>query len=185
MDSDFQPAAEAIAARWQNRTTPFPDLLQLLLDTYTHENQRRDLDRSGEVDEQEFVQSHASVIEAFGRMPEQARAFIARAAGGFFDVLDLNGDGELELADLEAYARAYGKPTAGFAPIWRACWRPLICRPIACPRRCSWPWLPSIGLIRRLMRPGVGCFALIRWSRDARPLVHPSEPLCRGATPLS
>jgi len=113
MDSDFQPAAEAIAARWQNRTTPFPDLLQLLLDTYTHENQRRDLDRSGEVDEQEFVQSHASVIEAFGRMPEQARAFIARAAGGFFDVLDLNGDGELELADLEAYARAYGKPTAG------------------------------------------------------------------------
>jgi len=84
LDSDFRPAAEAIAARWQGQVTPFPNLLALLLETYRHENARRDLDHSGEVDQQEFVQSHASVIEAFGRMPEQTRAFIARAAGVFF-----------------------------------------------------------------------------------------------------
>jgi len=113
LDSDFRPAAEAIAARWQGQVTPFPNLLALLMETYRHENARRDLDHSGEVDPEEFVQSHASVIAAFGRLPEQARAFMARAAGGFFDCLDLNGDGELELDDLEAYARAYGKPTGG------------------------------------------------------------------------
>ena len=39
--------------------------------------------------------------------------FFVEAAGGFFDCLDLDGDGVLELADLAAYAAAYGKPTAG------------------------------------------------------------------------
>lgn len=113
LDSDFRQAAEAIAARWQGRTAPFPDLLQLLLETYRHENDRRDLDHNGEVDEQEFVQSHAAVQEAYVRLPVQARAFIARAAGGFFDCLDLNGDGVLELEDLQAYAQAYRKPSSG------------------------------------------------------------------------
>ncbi len=113
MESDFRPVAEALAARWQNRATPFPNMLALLLGTYEHESQRRDLNHNGEVDEQEFVDSHAPVVGAFARMREQAEAFIARAAGGFFDCLDLDRDGVLEVADLEAYAAAYRKPTEG------------------------------------------------------------------------
>lgn len=110
---DFQPVAEALAARWQNRPTPFPNLLQLLIATYAHETERRDLNHNGEVDEQEFVASHAPVLEAFAQQRPQAELFIERAAGGFFDCLDLDGDGVLELADLEAFASAYAKPTAG------------------------------------------------------------------------
>ncbi|MCP9777922.1 MULTISPECIES: EF-hand domain-containing protein [unclassified Cyanobium] len=113
LEGDFQPVAQAINARWGERPTPFPDLLGLLLSTYSHEVERRDLDGNGAVNEEEFVTSHASVIEAFGRLPQQARSFIAKSAGGFFDCLDLDGDGCLELADLEAYASAFGKPTAG------------------------------------------------------------------------
>lgn len=113
--SDFEPAATSLALRWQGRTAPFPDLLALLMATYRHEQQRRDADGSGAVDEQEFVASHGPVLAAFRRLPEQARAFIERAAGGFFDVLDLDGDGCLQLADLEAYAIAYAKPTGGIA----------------------------------------------------------------------
>lgn len=116
LESDFLPAAEAIAARWQGRSTPFPDLLGLLIATYQHEHQRRDLDKSGDVDEQEFIQSHAGVIDAFSKSPDAAMGFIAQSAGGFFDCLDLNGDGILELDDLEAYAMAYGKPTSGIRP---------------------------------------------------------------------
>jgi hypothetical protein len=56
--------------------------------TYRHEQQRRDADGSGGVDEQEFVASHGPVLAAFRYFPGQARAFIERAAGGFFDVLD-------------------------------------------------------------------------------------------------
>lgn len=115
LDSDFRPAATSLAARWQGRTAPFPDLFGLLMETYRHEQERRDTDRSSAVDEQEFVASHGPVLAAFQRQPEQARAFIARAAGGFFDVLDLDGDGCLQLADLEAYAAAYAKPSAGIA----------------------------------------------------------------------
>ncbi len=92
---------------------PFPNVLELLISTYQHETERRDLNHDGVVNEQEFVESHAQVVSAFARLPEQARAFIAKAAGGFFDCLDLDGDGVLELADLAAYAAAYGKPTAG------------------------------------------------------------------------
>ena len=110
---DFQPVARDLHARWGERATPFPNLLGLLVATYSHEVERRDLDGNGAVDEEEFVASHASVIEAFGRLPLQARAFIAQSAGGFFDCLDLDGDGCLELADLEAYAGAFGQPTAG------------------------------------------------------------------------
>ena len=113
MEGDFRQAAETLAARWQNRSAPFPNILELLIGTYQHETERRDLNHDGVVNEQEFVDSHGPVVSAFARLPDQARAFIAKAAGGFFDCLDLNGDGLLELSDLEAYAAAYGKPTAG------------------------------------------------------------------------
>lgn len=113
VESDFRQVAEALAARWGSRTTPVPNLLGLLLETYAHETRRRDLDHDGAVDEQEFVDSHAPVVSAFARLRDQADAFIEKAAGGFFNCLDLNGDGVLELSDLEAYARAYGKPTEG------------------------------------------------------------------------
>ena len=111
--SDFQQVAETLAARWQDRPTPFPDMLGLLLGTYAHETERRDLNHNGVVDEQEFVESHAPAVQAFAQMRPQAEAFIARAAGGFFDCLDLDRDGVLAVADLEAYAAAYRKPTAG------------------------------------------------------------------------
>jgi hypothetical protein len=113
MERDFRPVSQALAARWGDRPTPVPHLLALLLDTYAHETSRRDLDHNGVVDEQEFVDSHIPVVSAFERLRGQADAFIETAAGGFFNCLDLNGDGVLELADLEAYARAYGKPTDG------------------------------------------------------------------------
>ncbi|MEB3104689.1 MAG: EF-hand domain-containing protein [Cyanobacteriota bacterium] len=113
VESDFQQVAETLAARWLNRPTPFPNVLALLMGNYEHENERRDLNHDGEVDEQEFVASHARVVQAFTQMRPQAEAFIARAAGGFFDCLDLDRDGVLEVADLEAYAAAYRKPTAG------------------------------------------------------------------------
>ena len=115
MAADFRPVAEALAARWRNRTTPFPNLLQQLIDTYRHECERRDLNHNGVVDAQEFVDSHASVVSAFAAQRPQAEAFITRSAGGFFDCLDLDRDGVLQLQDLQAYASAYGKPTAGIA----------------------------------------------------------------------
>jgi hypothetical protein len=113
MERGLRQVAEAIAGRWQGRTAPFPNILQLLIDTYQHETVRRDLNTDGEVDEQDFVDSHASAVAAYASRREQAEAFIAKAAGGFFDCLDLDRDGVLELADLEAYASAYGKPTSG------------------------------------------------------------------------
>jgi len=109
MEGDFRQVAEQLAARWENRSAPFPNVLQLLIGTYQHELSRRDLNQNGVIDEQEFVQSHSAVITAFASMRPQAERFIERAAGGFFDCLDLNRDGVLELADLEAY----GKPTSG------------------------------------------------------------------------
>jgi len=113
--TDFFPAATGLASRWEGGNPPFPDIFGLLMSTYKHEHLRRDADKSGEVDEEEFVSSHSMVIKAFNRFPGQAKAFIERAAGGFFDVLDLDADGCLVLADLEAYAKAYGKPTAGIS----------------------------------------------------------------------
>lgn len=112
---DFTPVAERINARWGDRPTPFPNLLQLLLDTYAHENSRRDSDHSGSVDLLEFVASHGRVLAAFLASPEPARSFIDRAAGGFFDLLDLDADGVLELADLQAFASAYDHPVEGIA----------------------------------------------------------------------
>ncbi len=115
LSGDFEPVAARIAARWQGRSTPFPNLLQLLLDTYQHENERRDRDHDGQVDREEFVASHIRVFAAFMADPNGARRFIARSAGGFFDVLDLDGDGVLDLDDLAAFAAAYGHPTGGIA----------------------------------------------------------------------
>ncbi|MEB3322226.1 MAG: EF-hand domain-containing protein [Synechococcaceae cyanobacterium] len=114
LGGDFDPVARAIAARRQGRfPSPFPDLLGLLMATYRHENRRRDRDGNGVVDLEEFITSHGRVLAAFRATPRQARAFLEKAAGGFFDVLDLDGDGALELADLEAFARAYGHDVGG------------------------------------------------------------------------
>ncbi len=115
LERDFNPVARSIHARWQGHVPPFADLLQLLLSTYEHENRRRDQDRNGTVELDEFVHSHQSVVAAYEANRDAARAFIARAAGGFFDVLDLDRDGALELADLEAFAAAYGHPVEGIA----------------------------------------------------------------------
>lgn len=108
---DFEPVAHAIAERWGERPTPFPNLLQLLIHTYAHENQRRDGAGTGKVEIGAFVASHGRVLEAYRAQPQEAQAFIERAAGGFFDVLDLDRDGILTVADLQAFAAAYGHPT--------------------------------------------------------------------------
>jgi hypothetical protein len=115
LNGDFEPVAARIAARWRGRPTPFPQVLQLLLDTYRHENERRDHNHDGQVSLKEFVTSHRRVFAAFRADPASARAFIARSAGGFFDLLDLDGDGRLDLDDLSAFAAAYGHPTDGIA----------------------------------------------------------------------
>ena len=112
---DFLPVAESLHARWGERRTPVPNLLQVLKDTYAHENSRRDADGNGSVDLQEFIASHVRVLEAFRATPERARRFIDQAAGGFFDVLDLDGDGFLQLEDVQAFAAAYGHPVEGIA----------------------------------------------------------------------
>jgi hypothetical protein len=115
LGEDFAPAARRIEERWRGTTPPFPNLLQVLLSTYAHEQQRRDRDGDGCVNLEEFLASHEAVLAAYRANPEQSRAFIERAAGGFFDVLDLDGDGALEIADLEAFAAAYGHSGEGIA----------------------------------------------------------------------
>ncbi len=60
------------------------------------------------------MDSHRQCSGPSGR-PEASRAFIARAAGGFFDVLDLDQDGHLVLEDLAAFATAYGHTSGGIA----------------------------------------------------------------------
>lgn len=112
---DFEPVAHALTDRWGERPTPFPDLLHLLISTYAHENHRRDVECTGQVGVEAFVASHGRVNEAFQAQPQEAQAFIATAAGGFFDILDLDGDGVLTLEDVQAFASAYGHGTAGVA----------------------------------------------------------------------
>jgi len=80
-----------------------------------HENGRRDQNHDGQVDQAEFVASHGRVFAAFLADPAAARSFVARSAGGFFDVLDIDSDGQLDLDDLVAFAAAYGHPTTGIA----------------------------------------------------------------------
>lgn len=115
LEQDFAPVARSLHARWLGRVAPFTNLLQLLLNTYAHENSRRDSDGNGTVELTEFVASHSAVVAAYQADPGAARAFIARSAGDFFDVLDLDGDGALEVADLQAFAAAYGHPVEGIA----------------------------------------------------------------------
>ena len=94
LEGDFEPVTRRLEARWGDRPTPFPHLLQLLLSTYAAENSRRDRSHSGSVDQPEFVNCHERVIAAYLANPDQVRAFIERSAGGLFDVLDLDGDGD-------------------------------------------------------------------------------------------
>jgi hypothetical protein len=110
LEGDFEPVAHALADRWAGRPAPFPDLLHRLIHTYAHENQRRDVSGTGKVPVESFVASHEKVFEAFQAKPEEAQDFIHRSAGGFFDVLDLDGDGVLGVDDLQALAAAYGHP---------------------------------------------------------------------------
>ena len=82
-------------------------MLDFLIAPYQHETDSGDLNHDAMVDEQDFVQSHTPIISAFNILRDQAEAFVALAADGFFDCLDLNRDGVLELADLEPYASSY------------------------------------------------------------------------------
>ena len=52
MEGDFRQAAETLAARWQNFRAPFHNILELLIATYQHETERRDLNQDGVVNEQ-------------------------------------------------------------------------------------------------------------------------------------
>jgi hypothetical protein len=52
-------------------------------------------DRGGTVDHEEFLASHSGVFAAFKADPQAARGVMARSAGGFFDVLDLDGVGRM------------------------------------------------------------------------------------------
>lgn len=115
LEQDFAPVAHRLEARWRGRRPLLPNLLALLLSTYQHENSRRDSDGNGTVERGEFVNSHSAVLAAYEAKREAARAFIERSAGGFFDVLDLDREGVLELADLQAYAADYGHPVEGIA----------------------------------------------------------------------
>ena len=63
------------------------------------------------MNEQKFVDSHEEVVSALARLPVQARIFIAKAAVGFLDCLNLNRDGVLELA----MARAEGEGSVASA----------------------------------------------------------------------
>ena len=79
MEFDFRPVAKILAARWQNLTTPFANMLDLLIATYQHETDRRDLNHDAMVDELELVQSHTPIISAFNILRDQAEGFVARA----------------------------------------------------------------------------------------------------------
>ena len=110
-----------------------PDVPQLLMDVHQHE-----------------VDPVASVLAAFASRRKQSEAFIARAAGGLFDCLDLDLDLDLdrdevlEVADLESHASADFRPIVGIRAkpahmprllrlsvtllgrsnlCWRPCWR--------------------------------------------------------------
>jgi hypothetical protein len=72
MEGDFEPVAVRIARRWQGRPSRFPDLLGMLLDTYRHENGRRDQNHDGTVDGEEFLASHGRLFAAFRAFPQAA-----------------------------------------------------------------------------------------------------------------
>mgnify|MGYP003338047758 CR=1 FL=1 len=115
LSGDFLPVARDIASRSEAGPNPRPHLLQVLIETYAHESLRRDADGDGRVTLEEFVASHAAALNAFQTEPDQAREFIARAAGGLFDALDIDGDGVLLPSDLAAFAASYGHPVEGIS----------------------------------------------------------------------
>lgn len=109
-EADLLVVAQRFAERKFAPGTPgYENLLQLLAQTYTWENSRRDLNHDGHVTLEEFVTSHAGVVQMMASHPEESIAFIARAAGGFFDILDTDNDGFLTVTDVQDYAEAYGK----------------------------------------------------------------------------
>ena len=71
------------------------------------------------VNEQKFVDSHEEVVSALARLPVQARIFIAKAAVGFLDCLNLNWDGVLELAMAGARALSPQRSSAPQGWTWR------------------------------------------------------------------
>jgi Ca2+-binding EF-hand superfamily protein len=108
--TDLLPVAEQLASRkFKEGTAEYLALFKLLSETYQWENSRRDRNHDGKVTMEEFVPGHEHIVEQMAANPDAGLDFIAKAAGGFFDVLDLDGDGYLSLMDVQAYAHAYGK----------------------------------------------------------------------------
>ncbi|WP_239651668.1 EF-hand domain-containing protein [Neosynechococcus sphagnicola] len=109
-ETDLLEVAKLIAQRKFPEATPdYQELFDLLARTYNWENTRRDLDHDGKVTPNEFIQGHEQLAKQMAAHPSEGIAFIAKAAGGFFDILDLDGDGYLSLADVQDYADAYCK----------------------------------------------------------------------------
>lgn len=109
-EADLLAIAQKIAQRKFPTGTPdYQDLFELLAKTYSWENTRRDLNKDGKVTPDEFLEGHQKLAKQMAASPRQGIEFIAKAAGGFFDILDLDGDGYLSLSDVQDYANAYGK----------------------------------------------------------------------------
>lgn len=109
-EADLLEVAKIIARRKYPEATPeYEHLFALLARTYKGENARRDLNWDGKVTPDEFLAGHQKLAQLMTAFPAQGVAFIAQAAGGFFDVLDLDGDGYLSLTDAQDYADAYCK----------------------------------------------------------------------------
>ncbi|MDG2991790.1 EF-hand domain-containing protein [Candidatus Synechococcus calcipolaris G9] len=109
-EADLVAIAQKIAQRKFPDTTPdYQGLFELLAKTYSWENSRRDINRDGKVTPDEFLEGHQKLAKQMTASPTQGIEFIAKAAGGFFDVLDLDGDGYLSLEDVQDYANAYEK----------------------------------------------------------------------------
>lgn len=109
-EADLVEVAQRIAQRkFPATTSDYQELFDLLTRTYDWENSRRDLNRDGKVTPEEFLEGHRRLAKLMAAFPAEGVAFIAKSAGGFFDILDLDGDGYLVLADVQAYADAYCK----------------------------------------------------------------------------
>ncbi|KZR66120.1 hypothetical protein PMIT1303_01088 [Prochlorococcus sp. MIT 1303] len=107
-EEDFTPLATEIANR------RFPDdgplhrkLYNYLHDTFIAENARRDLAGKGFVDLVVFLHSHEYINQMAHERPEESKAFVDKAAGDFFRLLDKDHDGWLELDDIKIYASGH------------------------------------------------------------------------------